>query len=607
MADAAYEAVVKETFETKPLRTVLMIDDEFPTFADLARGESDENRKRFRQKDRAVALYESFQRLHMICDVENVASDVRTDRFRKSDLIVLDYHLGPGGNDSDKSIQILRELSASKHFNTVVVYTAEPELNKVWLDVIANLSGGWTGLPAGLDGDSQLHWERLSDEDKLPEPSMDAMLAYAKRRTIRDLPPAVRQAAQKELIDLEVPAKNCGEIIEAMIHKSMTALSKFASEPQRRAVGDCTSGSRWIQSGNAFVAILEKSDLTADENDPAGIMACLRGALLSWRPNLIQILISEIQNILELEALATEDDHLRDPVTQTALWYYLLEALGPIDLAGSPDVTAPLMAVIDKIVDGVRRRLSSDPELLTSASQALLGELRDTGWTKETWPRARHSAMLGASTSVARTEGLTTNRDTMFRLNSFFSTERFGRAHLTTGTIFFHAKTGQYFATTSPACDLVARRPSPDQAWSHSIFPLTPAVAILLAQTDNIDSALAEAANGLHVFLENGADKKVFKIVAGSGQQPSYEFFLVKNEGKVRDSGGKKVFDAARLTPAVIGEGAAAKASDTERIWVEDTFEVVDQLKGMNATRILLLAGQHLSRIGLDYISMPTG
>jgi hypothetical protein len=36
MADAAYEAVVKETFQNKPLRTVLMVDDEFPTFADLA-------------------------------------------------------------------------------------------------------------------------------------------------------------------------------------------------------------------------------------------------------------------------------------------------------------------------------------------------------------------------------------------------------------------------------------------------------------------------------------------------------------------------------------------------------------------------------------------
>src|ERR1700735_4796242 len=113
MADAAYEAVVKETFETKPLRTVLMIDDEFPTFADLARGETPDTTKRFSQKDRAVALYEAFQRGHMICDVDNAASDVKTDRLRKSDLIILDYHLGPGQNESDRAIEIIRELSST--------------------------------------------------------------------------------------------------------------------------------------------------------------------------------------------------------------------------------------------------------------------------------------------------------------------------------------------------------------------------------------------------------------------------------------------------------------------------------------------------------------
>jgi hypothetical protein len=116
-----------------------------------------------------------------------------------------------------------------------------------------------------------------------------------------------------------------------------------------------------------------------------------------------------------------------------------------------------------------------------------------------------------------------------------------------------------------------------------------------------VDSALTEAANGFHIFLENGSEKRAFKIVKGSGLQPSYEFFMVRNEGRVRDKEGKTVFEAARLTPR------ADQTGGDDRDWVEDTFEVVDQLRGMNATRILQLAGQHLSRIGLDYISMPAG
>lgn len=606
MVDAAYEAVVKETFETKPLRTVLMIDDEFPTFSDLARGETEQTKKRFAQKDRAVALYDAFQKRHMICDVENVANEVRTDRLRKSDLVILDYHLGPGHNESDRAIEILRELAATKHFNTVVVYTAEPNLDNVWLDIMASLSGAWTTLPADLSGEAQQHWERLSDEGRLPDATIEAMMAYSKRRNIRSLATNVRQAAQEELVALGVPQNQCGAIIEALIHRAMAARSgRYAAEPYRPAVGNYEADRRWIQSGSVFIAILKKDGLSNDEADPAGIMAGLNNALLAWQPNLIQILISEIQNILELEALATEDDHLKDPVTHTALWYYLLDALGPLDTATDPDVKVPVMALVDKIVDGVRRRLSSDPSLLDLASRALMGELRVTGWTQDTWPRSGTKAMLESSILVARTKDLTTHSKTMFRLNAFLSTEPFRRAHLTTGTIFRHTPSEQYFVAASPACDLVSRRPSSDQWWTHSIFPFTPLVGIMLAPS-GIDAALNEAAHGVHVFFEQGADSKAFKLVAGPGHQPAYEFFIVKNEGRVRDNDGRVIFDAARLVPKDVGNSSAIGKAATEREWIDAEFEVVAQLRGVNATHILQMAGQHLSRIGLDFISMPT-
>ena len=596
MADAAYEAAVKETFETKPLRTVLMIDDEFPTFADLAHGEIEASRRQFAQKDRAVALYEAFQKRHMICDVENVASDVRTERLRKSDLIILDYHLGPAAGDSEKAIEILRDLCGSKHFNTVVVYTAEPDQEKVWLDIIASISGGWADYPARLAGDAQQHWDKLSDNGTLPTAALDAVMQFAQRRSVRDLSPPVRKAAQDELVALGVPAKVCKEIITSMIHIEMSRRAgAYAAAPYRRAVGNFKGGKRWIQSGNAFVTILKKVDLTRDELDPAGVMACLSDALSAWRPNLIQILISEIQNILELEALAAEDDLLRDPVTHAALWYYLLHSLGPIDPKDSPDVKVPLMSVVDKIVDGVRRRLSSDRELLSLASNVLLGELRDMNWTEETWPKPGSSDMISASAKIARTDEVR-GPDTLFRLNSFFSTERFHRAHLTTGTVFHFPPTGEYFVAASPACDLVARSPGREQVWAHAIFPLTPVVAILLHTTD-VNSALAEAEHALHLFFEIGADQKSFKVVNGS-DQPSYEFFFAKNEGRVREEAGKILFDAARLKPKTDAPG--------ERELEYGTFEIVDQLRRMYATRVLQMTGQHLSRIGLDFIKMPT-
>jgi hypothetical protein len=603
MADAAYEAVVKETFQNKPLRTVLMVDDEFPTFADLAKGETTETANRFAQKDRAAKLYEAFQRSHMICDIENVGNQVEPERLRKSDLVVLDYHLGPGHNNSERAIEILRALSISKHFNTVVVYTAEPDLDKVWLEIAAGVSGSWTTLPAGLTGDAKDHWERLSDAGTLPEATKDAMMAYAKRRDIRSLPHPVQTSARQELTDLGVPQTACSSIIEALIHRGMAQRAgRYAAEPEHRTVGDYGDAKRWIQSGSVFITIVQKGELTEDECDPAGILAGLTDALLAWRPNLIQILVSEIQNILESEALASEDDLLRDPVTQTALWYYLIENLGPTDPHNPPDVKIALMAVVDKIVDGVRRRMSSDPALLLVASNALVGELKDAGWTAAAWPTG--AAAFKGAIDLARTKGMVTQTDALFRLNSFSSSERFGRAHLTTGTIFRHHTSDQYFVATSPACDLVARPPSVDQLWARVIHPHTPMVAVMLQPT-SIEAALSEAAQGKHIFFEHGSDKKAFKVVAGSGNQPPYQFFILRNEGRVRQNEGRMLFDASQLQPRNEEVGGVLRISPSERDWVDETFEIVAQLRGINATHILQLAGQHLSRIGLDFINTP--
>ena len=605
MADAAYEKAVETTFETKPLRTVLLIDDEFPTFSDLSRGETEENRKKFAQKDRALGLYEGFRNRHMICDVENEVAELKIERFRKSDLIILDYHLGPAGNDSETSIKLLRELSSSKHFNTVIVYTAESKLDEVWLDIMASLSGDWEDIIANLEGDVLKHWGDLSDRDELPTASLDASKQYARRRRIRDLESQVLQAARQELANLGVPPAVCNDIVTATIHSEMgRRAGRYAREPHHPTVGDYQEGVYWIQTRNSFVCILQKNNDEDANDNSERLMSYLNRALLAWHPNLFQILVSEIQNILELEALATADELLRESTTHTALWCYLLEALGRIDPTSNPDVDAPLINIIDKVVDGIRRRVSTDGELLDVARKALLGELRDVAWTDETWPDRSDNAAL----ELARTKNIVDKQDVSFRLNAFFSTELFRRAHLTTGTIYFHRARNEYFVTASPACDLVARQPKSGQSWAHAIHPLTPIVAILLQPVDRVDYALTRATRAQHIFLECGDDKKVFKIVNGTGQ-PSYEFLFTKNEGRIRNVDEKILFDAARLLPTQKDANASDNAQDgkeDERALVYDEFEVIGQLRNINATQVLQMAGQHLSRIGLDFIDMPS-
>ena len=607
MVDKSYVEAVKETFEKKPLKTVLLIDDEFPTFSDLVRGETVDNKNKFAQKDRALNLYEGFHNRHMLCDFENRIDELKIERFRKSDLVVLDYHLGPGENDTETSIELLHKLSTSKHFNTIIVYTAESNLDGVWLNIMATLSGGWTEFILNLKGEASEYWEELSDKDELPTVNSDAVKQFARRRRIRDIEKDVLCASRNELIDLDVPLTACNDIIKANISRQMTERAgKHAEESYRTTIGDYRNGVHWIQTQNTFVTILKKDDELEVDDNSERLMCCLSQALLAWHPNLFQILVSEIQNTLELEALATADKILSEATTHTALWYYLLETLGPIDLASGLDVKAPLMNIIDKIVDGIRRRLSTDDELLKLASNALFGELRDTGWTNGTWPESGHVTMTTAS-EIARTKGIVNKSAVFFRLNEFFSTEIFGRAHVTTGTICFLPKSADYFVTASPACDLEARQPGSGQSWASSIHPLTPMVVIRLQPIDKIDSALGEATRAHYIFLEHGGKKKAFNILNEVGQ-PSYEILFAINEGRVRGVEGKIVFNVARLFPSSAdktGETSSSEAKEDAPTLVSEEFEVIGQLRNIHAARVLQIVGQHLSRIGLDFVDMP--
>jgi hypothetical protein len=584
-----------------------MIDDEFPMFSDLAIGENQDNAKRFAQKELAVKLYSAFRKNHMLCDIENVASDLPLESIRKSDLVILDYHLSPVEGNSEKSISILRELASSNHFNTVVVFTAAPNLNEVWLEIIASMGGAWTGLPGSLEGEAKAEWERLSDDGALPTASLDAVMEFAQCRNSRNISPAVRKAAEDELKELGVPISACSDIITALIHKEMAKYAgPYSGAPKHYAIGGCSNETRWIQSKNTFIVVHKKQSLTAGpDHDPAGIMEGLNLALLAWRPNLIQIVVSEIQNVLEREALISGDELLRHPKTQAALWHFLLEGLGPINVAETPDVRAPLSALIDRILDGVRRRLSSDPALLDLASDALLGEIRGAGWTPETWP-TRGKSRLDAVKKISRIDDSVAASDIFFRLNSFFGTEVFHRSHITMGTLIMHRASGVCFVVASPACDMTTRAPSNTQVWTKDIYPLKPVVCVHLKKLSSHDGALIDASAGKHIFLENGKDKITFALM-DSGV-PSHEMIFVEGAGVVRDEGGKKIFSARRLTArgfegreVLVGGGEEVEKVDFAR----SEFEVIGQLRSANGNRVLQMISQHLSRIGLDYLSMP--
>ena len=137
----------------------------------------------FSERDRARKLYSSFRNDHHLpCDIENSFKhgDLEmVDRLRKCDLIVIDYHLDPGSIDNSKSIEILRRLADSKHFNTVVVYT-NADLSEVWFDVAANLRPDLRLDPFLDSNEKEAEWWDGVDASNFAELSEESVSQFVK-------------------------------------------------------------------------------------------------------------------------------------------------------------------------------------------------------------------------------------------------------------------------------------------------------------------------------------------------------------------------------------------------------------------------------------------
>lgn len=109
-------------------------------------------------------------------------------------------------------------------------------------------------------------------------------------------------------------------------------------------------------------------------------MTGLTAALVDWRPNFLQLLVSEIQNRLELESVATDPKVFSEASRQVGLSHYLLE-----ELAGNEDPESAVESVIDRIVETLRHRISGDRPMRELATKVL-------GVSGSTWAKSLRRA-----------------------------------------------------------------------------------------------------------------------------------------------------------------------------------------------------------------------
>ena len=133
-----YEDLIQKTFCKNAIRSVMLIDDQFIPYPDLIDSLSNSREidaDKILTSQRAALLEKFFQKEKILCDIDSSTENLDVERIRKSDLLIIDYHLEH--NDPSKTLEVLCGLKNSKHFNLAVVYTSE-EPKTVWKQIASS-------------------------------------------------------------------------------------------------------------------------------------------------------------------------------------------------------------------------------------------------------------------------------------------------------------------------------------------------------------------------------------------------------------------------------------------------------------------------------------
>lgn len=646
--EARFAEAVERSFRDDAIRTAVLIDDQFPDYLsirDAAEGE-------FTEIERARNIYAFMQGKGLICDIHSwrAPSDADLhllDKARKSDLILLDYQLGAAGVKA--ALKILRHLAISTHFNLVVLYTAEasPATALTVATAMRGVKPAADTLVPSADvlekAEEVLADERFSTIDAA---GLRAYLTDGKTPWAGDLGQALK--------DAQIPPQNVKPLADHIARQWIAELvDDYELDTDTELPVGCAIDAdqpMWVHCGSCFVAIVPKLPASSKDDEGEYVWGRLGTALREWRPNIYRLILSDIQNALELEAVAHHENWLSDELA-LGLGLYLLENEDAARGKVSPsDIEGAAQSLIDRFVDIIRRRLATH-EGISSTAIDLLGARLSTPVGQA--PAGENARLIRARelAHVPANQQVDWRKKILPSVNAFMVSDAFRSGHITTGTVL-RGPGNSFWLCASPSCDLVPREDGP--------------ILVQLMRLEKTGTPPEKFTAGEFVVIATSDEVMMLRAIEAKIRQPSLTTLVLPSGTRVnRDEDGiisisgwiangeglraasvahgfPAASDVALLAEAVMAEGdqgqdiavaaaqepAPAKASATEPEAVAiaslegplaeppqqvgeeaaskgalpTKFMVISQLRSAFATRFLMAAGQHQSRVGVDFI-----
>jgi hypothetical protein len=567
MADAQTIERIERAY-MRPIRTVLAIDDEFPQYGADTTG---------KQVQRAKGIWQACRNRGLLCDIDDgaalVAGGVTPKHLLKSDLVILDYHLQEG--DARLALDLLVQLADSDHASLVVVYTKDKDIDGIRRKIAAHLRGRkpvevWLEKPDELTA-----WQRIEaklDGLDITGKIIDAFIGGRLKECRSD--PLIR--ADLERIGVAKPNVTAClyAYLEWRVH-SLTNRVIAEGKAAAPAVGK-SEKSPWVYANNLFVVCVNKTPENAQDGDL--VFKELLDALCEWNPNFVFASLAFARGEFMRGGFQHERAALNDFRLQAG-WLY--HAWG----GSEHERKDRLRTLFERVINGY------SASLLESVIE--FGSRMVPAYTSSEEGRKT----LRAAIEHFHEEAGGLEAEVMHLLNSFLVTEP-NRNFIETGTIFVRkddTEMKQVYICVTPACDLVPRTPK-EYLWEHQIHPSRPIIAIRGRIRGIDDSCLMEAEQGKNIFIMLDKEPRTIVLMDRSRPVPILEWFVVEKMGAIEN----KEFDALEFV-------RSKNMPEDENQFANRPMKmrVLGQVRALYASRIQQYAGQHLSRIGVDFVGLP--
>ncbi len=587
----SYSDLVQEAY-LDPIRTVIVIDDEFPTLDSLISKELGQAEQAWSGKTEHV---EKVNKILDFCrekekpwlvdihDGKNEGDEQEeciASYLHHSDLVILDYHLDGDDNGGDKAINILRQLAQNDHFNLVVVYTKGDKESGGAIDrVVHEITLGLTATAPELSiSESSAdkvkkaigEWE-LEDEDilaKLKTEVTEQTYLAIRCKNGGDYKRAVGLPECQAILELYKNRPNevkigLKDLLQWLLNEKENELKGKLSSVPLGTVTVSAPGKdvNWIRTDRLFVTVVSKN------NQPNEIPEKLLQALNEWCPRPHRLLMAKMRSLIDERGVVAEAEVLSDDYIQTG-WL--------VDLLDTHEQDR--MGAINKTIN--RHWEALGDALITDISEFGGKLIQYIGKESRDDIISTHSPLLPSKEA----------QDISKRHNCYVSTKPVDGYHLTIGHVLeFPPVEGkcEYGLCLSPACDMVPGQKK--SGWFGRLGEHTPFIMVSLNEI-KAATALENVYQNNSLFLNISGEIKTFSFNPNGDikSNPAWEQMFVQNSGNFTS-------DDKTLTVGRLREDSADLKIDLAEV------KVVAQLRYEYALNLLQRLGISLTRIGLDF------